>query len=103
MGEAAGPQGEGWDEEEATGPVKLRESETQKHPLQQCWEGNGAGHRATIWKHEWGFLPPGSEGLGCNGKKKGKSTCLIKYKDLEKIKAASLGTEAPEQKLQNLF
>ena len=36
-------------------------------------------------------------------RKNGKSSCLIKLKDLEKIKAASLGTEAPEQKLQNLF
>lgn len=43
-----------------------------------------------------------SEGLA-NREEKGKSSCATKWKDLEKSKAASLDTEAPEQKCQNLF
>lgn len=43
-----------------------------------------------------------SEGVA-NKEEKGKTSCAAKWTDLEKSKAASLNTEAPEQKLQNLF
>ena len=71
---------------------------TWKRQLLQCVSVRHGGENKVTETCMWVPSTLSSECLA-NKEEKGKSSCAMKWKDLEEINTASLDTEAPEQKL----